>query len=123
MSEQFNLDRHLSIENNVDALGKQWKIVRANRENALLKAIPEPFRADFVCPKEFYGLWTSKDKLQEKITLYLNKSWDQAELSKVKKERVVQAEKEAPKKTPEESITELPKEIKAELGDVIAVKE
>lgn len=120
---QFNLDRHINIENNVDALGKQWKIVRANRENALLKAIPEPFRADFVCPDEFKGQWTSSDKLQEKITVYLNRSWDQAEAKAQKTTRVEQAAKEAPKKTAVESLEELPAEVKAELGDILATEE
>ncbi len=121
--ETFNLDRHLSIDNNVDALGKKWEIVRAGRESALLKAVPKPFRENFVCPKELYGMWTSAEKLQEKITLYLNKSWDMAEAATQKAERTVQVAKEAPKKqTPEESLKTLPAEVKDVLGEVIAVE-
>lgn len=121
-NEVFNLDRHVAIENNVDALGKKWSIVRASREHALLKAVPDPFRSDFVCPKDIAGMWTSHDKLQEKITIYLNKSWDMADSKKVKQDRKEQASKEAKKKTPVESLEALPEEVKEVLGDVIATE-
>lgn len=126
MSEAYNLDRHVAIENNVDALGKKWEIVRASRENALLKAVPNPFREDFVCPPEFDGAWTSVDRLQEQITIYLNRSWDMAEAKQVKNDRKAQAAKEAKAKdkiTPVESLEALPEEVKEVLGDVIATTE
>jgi hypothetical protein len=99
MSEQetYNLDRQIAIENNVDATGKKWEIVQAGRESNLLVAIPNPFRKDFVCPKPFIGKWTSRDVLQEQITLYLNQSWDKSELIQVKNARKKEAAKEAAK--------------------------
>ena len=97
MSEQetYNLDRQIAIENNIDALGKKWEIVQAGRESNLVMAIPEPYREDFVCPKPFIGKWTSRDILQEQITLYLNQSWDKAEAVIQKNARKEQAAKEA----------------------------
>lgn len=97
MSEQetYNLDRQIAIDNNVDALGKKWEITKSSRESNLFMAIPNPYRNDFVCPKPFGGRWTSKDLLQEQITLYLKQSWDQAEAIAQKNARKKQAAEEA----------------------------
>lgn len=97
MSEQetYNLDRQIAIDNNVDALGKKWEITKSSRESNLFMAIPNPYRNDFVCPKPFGGRWTSKDLLQEQITLYLKQSWDQAEAITQKNARKKQAAEEA----------------------------
>ena len=85
--EKFDLDRVTNIENNIDAYGKKWEIARQNRQTSLLVAKPNPFREDFVCPKEMFGAWTSYDGLQERIKIYVTKSWDQADKAKVKAER------------------------------------
>lgn len=97
MSEQetYNLDRQIAIDNNVDALGKKWEITKSSRESNLFMAIPNPYRNDFVCPKPFGGRWTSKDLLQDQITLYLKQSWDQAEAIAQKNARKKQAAEEA----------------------------
>lgn len=78
MSETFNLDRKMNIDNNVDALGKQWNIVHI-KGSALFEARVEPYNAQTQTPKEFEGRWTKPDLLQSKINAYLNRSWDQAE--------------------------------------------
>lgn len=77
--QEFNLDRHLSIENNIDAQGRKWEIVRSSRERALLRVKPNPYREDIECPREMVGEWTNKDLLQERIDKYLKRSWDHAE--------------------------------------------
>lgn len=89
--EKFDLDRVTNIENNIDAFGKKWEIVRRNRATALLVAKPIPFRTDFVCPEEFQGDWTSFDTLQEQVKIYVVRTWDQADKAKVKAERAALA--------------------------------
>lgn len=85
MSE-FNLDREVSIQNNVDAEGKKW-VVHVQRSNGLCYARPEPDREDAVIPKEFQGLWTNPSKLMPKIMAYLNRTWDKAEKANLDAER------------------------------------
>ena len=85
MSE-FNLDREVSIEKNVDALGKKW-VIHANRSNGLCYVRPEPDRVDAVIPEDMRGLWTKPSLLKNKLDSYLNKSWDQAEAAAQKAER------------------------------------
>jgi len=111
--ESFNLDRVISIEHNVDAFGRKWEIQKKSRESTLFIAVPNPFRPDFVCPNEFKGAWTKVELLQEKITLYLNRSWDKAESPK--------EVRKSTRKTPKESLDSLSKEVKDVLGETIAV--
>lgn len=85
MSE-FNLDRKVSMDNRVDATGKKW-MIHINRATGLSYARPEPDRSDAVIPKEFSGMWTKPQMLEERIKIYLDKSWDQAELAQQKAER------------------------------------
>jgi hypothetical protein len=66
MTDKFDLDREVSIQNGVD-----------------------------VIPKDLSGLWTKIGLLQKQIGIYLDKSWNQAEEAKLKAERKAQAAKEA----------------------------
>ena len=85
MSE-FNLDREVSIERNVDAEGRKW-IIHVNRQNGLCFARPEPDRSDAVIPEVMKGLWTKPSLLQPRIQEYLNKSWDKADAANAAAER------------------------------------
>jgi len=129
--EQFNLDRHLSIENMVDPTGKKW-IIKGERGSALVHARPEPDRSDYNIPKEFSGKWTSPTVLKELMDTWLNRQWDHADrvaLAAARKRAVItEAEMlpdvvEEPKQTPEESLAGLDPEIAAELGETIAIEE
>jgi hypothetical protein len=86
MSEEFNLDREVAVEKNVDALGKKWAI-HVNRSTGLCYVRPEPDRVDAVIPKELQGLWTKPALLQPKIKVYLEKTWDKAEAADKAAER------------------------------------
>ena len=92
------LDRTESIAANVDPMGREWQIKNI-RGSSLLKAEPEPFRKDFICPTEFQGSWTSTSQLQEQIQIWLNRVWDASELLTTKQERKTQAKKEAKSKS------------------------
>jgi hypothetical protein len=125
MSETFNIDRHVNIENNVDALGKQWQIFHL-KGSALYEARPNPYRADTEIPDEFKGRWTKPHLLQEQITKYLNRSWDHAEQAAKKagaNKRAAEQRAATKKKTSKESLDELPEDIKKELGETIATKD
>ena len=125
MSDTFNIDRHVNIENNVDALGKQWQIFHL-KGSALYEARPNPYRADTEIPDEFKGRWTKPHLLQEQILKYLNRSWDHAEEAAKKSasnKRVAEQRAATKKKNAKESLDDLPEEIKQELGDTIATKD
>jgi hypothetical protein len=94
MTDKFDLDREVSIQNGVDAEGKKW-VIKAQRGNGLLYARPDPDRENAVIPKDLSGLWTKIGLLQKQIGIYLDKSWNQAEEAKLKAERKAQAAKEA----------------------------
>ena len=96
MSE-FNLDREVSIEKNVDATGKKW-VIHVNRQNGLCYVRPEPDRSDAVIPDELQGLWTKPSLLQPKIEDYLNRTWDKAEAANAAAERKREVAREAKKK-------------------------
>jgi len=98
MSE-FNLDREVSIEKNVDANGKKW-VIHMNRQNGLCYVRPEPDRSDAVIPETMKGLWTKPSLLQPRIEEYLNKSWDKAEAANAaaERKREVAREQQAAKK-------------------------
>jgi len=94
MSEQVEvLERSSAIPKNIDPMGREWKIKNV-RGSSLLKAEPEPFRKDFACPKLMQGLWSGKFRLQEQITLYLKRAWDDSDAAAQKKARMEQAVKE-----------------------------
>ena len=116
--EKFDLDRVTNIENNIDAFGKKWEIVRKDRATALLIAKPNPYRKDFVCPEEFVGAWTSFDRLQEKVKLYVTRTWDLAD--EASKPLAKKVDPDIQVKTPiqkaKESVLSLSPEIRKELG-------
>ena len=95
MSE-FNLDREVSIERNVDATGRKW-IIHVNRQNGLCYVRPEPDRSDAVIPEEMKGLWTKPSLLQPRIKSYLKKSWDKADAANLAAERKREVAREAKK--------------------------
>lgn len=96
MSDDFNLDREVSVEKNVDAMGRQWKI-HINKANGLCYLRPEPDRVDAVIPKEMQGLWTKPSLLMPRLKQYLNDTWDKAEEANAKAERKRVAAREAAK--------------------------
>lgn len=127
---EFSLDRNYSIENNIDPQGRTWLIHSSKQYPGLVWGRPNPDRSDAQIPKQFEGKWTSKDRLQRQINVYLIAAWDQAEAAQARTQRAKQAAKENPvveevvvKKTAEESLAELPDEVKDLLGDTIAVEE
>jgi len=93
----FNLDRELSIEQNVDAEGRKW-VIHANKQNGLCYARPDPDRVDAVIPESIKGLWTRPSLLQPLIKDYLNGSWDKADAANAKAERKREVAREANKK-------------------------
>jgi len=98
MSEQVEvLERSTAIPKNIDPTGRQW-VMKYVRGSSCVKAQPEPFRKGFICPELFKGLWTSKVKLQEQITLHLTRAWDASDLAALKatrkKDATVQDNKE-----------------------------
>lgn len=128
MSEEaFNLDRKVNVAENIDPTGKKWEIKKVNKTGALYVAVPNPYHADFVCPKSFQGAWTQPSVLQEKISIWLNLQWDKAEKAQqragiVATQAKLAAKEAETKQTPEESMAALDPEIKAELEDVINAK-
>ena len=126
---EFSLDRNYSEANNIDAQGRKWQIHSSRQYPGLVWARPNPDREDAQIPKQFEGKWTSKERLQKQLSMYLKSSWNHAEAAKAKAQRVAQAAKEnkpaeevLPQKTAEESLAELPQEMKDLLGDVIAIE-
>ena len=117
MSEEFNLDRELNIQHNVDALGKKWNVVHI-RGTALYEARPEPYRSDFQCPKEFAGQWTKPPVLKELITKYVTRTWDKSEKASQKNDRKAYKNKTTAADHAK-SLEDLPQEIKDELGEAI----
>ena len=107
--EKFDLDRVTNVENNIDAFGKKWDIVRQNRANALLVARPQPYRKDFVCPEEFQGSWTSFDQLQAQIKAYVVETWNMADKAK-------NPSKKSANQKARDTVAKLPTKIKKELG-------
>jgi hypothetical protein len=93
MSE-FNLDREIAIERNVDATGKKW-VIHMNRQNGLCYVRPEPDRTDAVIPKDLQGVWTKPALLQPKLNVYLNRTWDQADAANAAAEKKRIASREA----------------------------
>ena len=124
--EQFNLERALSEENMVDPQGRKWEI-KGEREHGLVHARPNPDRADAQIPADFSGRWTSPSLLKGKIERWISKQWDMAENAARTAGRKAHAAAveatEVAKKTAEESLAELPDEVKEVLGNIIAVKE
>ncbi len=128
MSEQaFNLDRKVNMEENIDPTGKKWEIKKVNKSGALFLAVPNPYRADFVCPTPFAGSWTQPSVLQEKITAWLNQQWDKSEEAQkrvgiVATQAKLEAAQAESKQTPEESMAALDPVIAKALEDVLNAK-
>lgn len=125
--EQFNLDRKISIENHIDPTGRKWEI-KGERGSSLVHVRPNPDREDAVIPRDFAGKWTSPSVLNDKVVQWLESQWNKSDQDAMRRARM--ANKVIPpaiepevEQTPEESLDGLSDEIKAELGDVIAVKE
>lgn len=78
MSEEFNLDRKVNIDNSIDPTGKKWEIIHI-KGSALYEARPNPYNAQTAIPDEFSGRWTKTHQLQDQINLYLNRAWDASE--------------------------------------------
>ncbi len=93
MSDEFNLDREVALERNIDATGKKW-VIHKRRSNGLLFVRPDPDRVDAVIPKPISGLWTKIVLLQNALDQYLNATWDKAEAAQKQAERKKQAAKE-----------------------------
>lgn len=122
------LTRETAVPNMIDPTGKKW-VIKGERGTALVHARPDPDRADAQIPKSFRGKWTSPTVLREKIQVWLNFQWSEVEAKEKQKEgkqrAALQREEEAkaPQKTVEESLAELPEEIRETLGDIIATEE
>ena len=98
MSEQtFNLDRENNIKENVDAIGKQWKI-HVKKGNGLCYVRPNPDREDAQIPKKLQGMWTKPSIVQPLIKAHVEASWDQADAALAAADRKAQAAKEVEKK-------------------------
>lgn len=125
MSEQaevYNLDRQVSLENMIDPTGKKWEI-HGSKGTALVHARPNPDRSDAQIPKQFSGQWTSPSVLKGRIVSWLKVQWNMSEEAARKAAFRAGRTTLPPKKTPEESLAELPDEIKEDLGDLLAIAE
>jgi hypothetical protein len=124
--EQFNLDRKISIENHIDPTGRKWEI-KGERGSALVHVRPNPDREDAIIPREFGGKWTSPSVLNEKVVQWLENQWNKSDAEAIRRaqqaNRTPLPQKVEEVKTPEQSLEDLPDEIKEALGDIIAVKE
>mgnify|MGYP003341423338 CR=1 FL=1 len=81
-----SIDRDYCIAHNTDALGKRW-VIKHIKHTTLYVARPENDREDAVIPTEFRGKWTNPQRLQERIDLYLERSWNKAEKAQQKTAR------------------------------------
>jgi len=124
------MNRESAMPQSMDPQGRKW-IVKGERGSALVHARPDPDRSDAQIPKEFEGKWTSPTVLKEKIEIWLGRQWAHAEklqrraqLAAAQKQGIPEApQEEAVQKTAEESLAELPDEIREALGDIIALEE
>lgn len=112
--EKFDLDRQISLENSIDPTGKKWEI-HGQRGSALVHVRPNPDREGAVIPKPLEGKWTSPSVLKEKIDVWLKTQWNASDKS------VLKADGRKRAKSAKESLEALSKEVKEELGDVLAV--
>tara|TARA_B100001123_G_scaffold114278_2_gene133034 strand:+ start:11704 stop:12075 length:372 start_codon:yes stop_codon:yes gene_type:complete len=122
MTEEYNLDREIAVEKNVDPTGRKWEIVHL-KGSALYEARPNPYRADTQIPDEFAGKWTKHTLLNDQINLYLNRVWDASELATKKNARKAHASKQSKqKKATKDEINDLsaiPDKIKRSLGALV----
>ena len=117
MTEKFDLNREMNLENAIDAFGKKWHVMHI-RGTALYEARPEPEVNGWKMPTQMEGRWTKPNLLKEKIDQYVLETWDMADKKSIKAERKEHVEK-VNKKTASESLAELASEIKEALGDEI----
>jgi len=96
----FNLDRETNITNNIDAAGKKWEIFQT-RGHPMYFARPNPDRSDAIIPELLVGQWTNRQLLQEKITLYVTRNWDESELVAKRNARSNQAATEVATEVPD----------------------
>ncbi len=113
------IDRQKCIENNIDALGKQWEILHV-KATALYVARPKNGNETSAIPDEMRGKWTKPSDLQTRIELYLGRSWDMADKAQVKADRKAQAIKENLSKSVDVGFTTESKEAKMEEKAAIA---
>ena len=122
MTEEYNLDREIAIEKNVDPTGRKWQVVHL-KGSSLYEARPNPYRADTQIPDEFPGKWTKHTLIKDQIKLYLNRVWDASELAAKKNARKAHASKQSKKKkaTTEEinDLSSIPNKIKQTLGALV----
>ena len=122
MTEEYNLDREIAIEKNVDPTGRKWEIVHL-KGSSLYEARPNPYRADTQIPDEFAGKWTKHTLIKDQIKLYLNRVWDASELAAKKNARKAHASKQSKKKkaTKKEinDLSAIPDKIKRSLGALV----
>ena len=122
MTEEYNLDREIAIEKNVDPTGRKWEIVHL-KGSSLYEARPNPYRADTQIPDEFGGKWTKHTLLNDQIKLYLNRVWDASELAAKKNARKAHASKQSKKKKATKNeindLSAIPDKIKRSLGALV----
>ena len=122
MTEEYNLDREIAIEKNVDPTGRKWEIVHL-KGSSLYEARPNPYRADTQIPDEFGGKWTKHTLLNDQIKLYLNRVWDASELAAKKNARKAHASKQSKKKKATKNeindLSAIPDKIKKSLGALV----
>ena len=122
MTEEYNLDREIAIEKNVDPTGRKWEIVHL-KGSSLYEARPNPYRADTQIPDEFAGKWTKHTLIKDQIKLYLNRVWDASELAAKKNARKAHASKQSKKKKATKNeindLSAIPDKIKKSLGALV----
>ena len=122
MTEEYNLDREIAIEKNVDPTGRKWQVVHL-KGSSLYEARPNPYRADTQIPDEFAGKWTKHTLIKDQIKLYLNRVWDASELAAKKNARKAHASKQSKKKKATKNeindLSAIPDKIKKSLGALV----
>lgn len=119
------IDRDECIANNIDALGKRWRIKHI-AHTSLYTVRPEPDREDAQIPKVFQGKYTSPDKAQAKIDLHLDQSWNHAEVAQAKaagKAAVASTSKSIDVGLSEAPSEEAKAEEDAAIADILGVEE
>ena len=90
MSEQFTLDRDANLQQNIDPTGRKWAI-HTKRGSNLFYARPDPDREDAVIPTLIEGHWTKITLLQERIDLFLQRTWRDSDRQAERNRRTVEA--------------------------------
>lgn len=101
-SEYFDIDREQSIERNVDAFGRQWKIGHLRGSN-LYAVKSEQLKTNANIPEEIGGKWTKVPLLEARIKQYVTSTWDKADEEKKKARGKARAKKQLAEEKKEES--------------------